>query len=228
MKNIEKEIRVLVIDDETELSEQICDHLELDGFISKSLNEPLKALEIIETYEPDIIVLDKLMPELDGIDVLNSIRKKSKEPNIPVIMLTACNTKFDKLWAFNAGVDDYISKPFDIDELSLRIKALTKRFNTKISLQREIQQNSFQIEIKGQFITLGDKEVPLTSFEFDFLTTLIERKGGTLSSSEIQIKLLNNNVSLEKINEDVTKLKSKLEYVGNKIKEVRGVGYRFI
>ncbi len=225
-KELEK-LRVLLIDDEEELTEQICDHLELEGFVTKGLNSPEETLTFIEEFRPDIVVLDRLMPVKDGIDVLSDIRKQSSKPNVPVIMLTACTTKFDKLWAFNSGVDDYLSKPFDIDELVLRLKALTKRFNMNVKLQKEIIQDSFSVEVKGQYITLGDKEVPLTSFEFEFLSKLIEKKGGTLSNEDIQMQLTSNNSSLEKIRIDITNLKNKLDYVGNKIKEVRGVGYRF-
>ncbi len=220
-------VKILIVDDEKELAGQISDSLELEGFKTRTLNNPLLIRSYIEDFDPSIILLDKLMPEKDGIDVLKEIRSDDFAKFTPIIMLTACAGKFDKIWAFKSGADDYICKPFDIDELIERVYAIKRR--SAQSQKKVIGYNGLEIAIRGQFVSVGNTEVNLTVTEFNLLKELMKRKGEVLSRKEICLQVLGKEYTVERtVDVHIVSLRRKLKHVGEKIKTVRGVGYRLV
>lgn len=220
-------VRALIVDDERELAQQISETLEIEGFVTKTLNNPLLVEEAISDFNPNIILLDKLMPEKDGVEVLKDLRASESFRDIPVVMLTACATKFDKIWAFKTGADDYIVKPFDVDELVERVHAIKRRGG--LSSQKVIGFDGLEIAVKGQFVTIGNTEVSLTTTEFNLLKELMKRKGEVISRKEICIQVLGKEFTVERtVDVHIVSLRKKLKHLGDKIHTVRGVGYKLI
>jgi len=121
------EIKVLILDDELELSKVICDFLTQNGFNAEFINKPKEIFKKLENFKPNVLILDKSMPKKNGIDVLKEIRSVEEYEKLPIIMLTANRNKEDEIESFQYGIDDFIGKPFDLDVLVARIEALHKR-----------------------------------------------------------------------------------------------------
>ncbi len=158
-------VKILVVDDD----ENICDllrlYLEKDGYIVKIANDGEQALDAFREFSPDLILLDIMMPKIDGFKVLEEVRKIS---SIPVIMVTAKGESFDKLQGFNLGTDDYIVKPFDAKEVLARVKAILRRSSNVTEEKQRIEFDnlvidkvSFQVKIKNKIVEMPPKELEL-------------------------------------------------------------------
>lgn len=160
--------KVLVVDDDVNICELVRIYLEKEDFEVKIANDGVRALEIFKEAAPSIVILDLMLPKIDGLSVCKEIRKIS---NIPVIMLTAKGETFDKVLGLELGADDYVVKPFDSKELVARIKAVLRRYEHKEVLQEEvvypnlaINKSNYTVRVKEEMVELAPKELELLYF----------------------------------------------------------------
>lgn len=224
--------RVLVVDDEIRMIGFIRMNLELEGYQVVEAHNGLEALEAIRTKLPDIVLLDIMMPDLDGFETLRMLREFS---TIPVIMLTAKGEENDKVYGLELGADDYITKPFGPRELSSRIKAVLRRAEMPSSAPSQAVlriDDRLQVDFNRREVIVNDKHVKLRPTEYRLLYHLIENAGWTIPHDQILAKVwgyeyrdeahyvrLYVNYLREKIEEDPANPKY--------ILTERGVGYRF-
>ena len=168
---------ILVVDDEPELVQNLEYRLRQQGFrVSSALNGRTALMQIGRSPIPDLILLDLMLPDMKGTDILRRIRANSETAHIPVIMVTAMGEEIDRVLGFELGVDDYVVKPFSSRELLLRIRAVIRRnkdspSNVRLHLGRlSIDPDAYQVRI-------DDREIPLTALEFRLLHTLVQRRG---------------------------------------------------
>ncbi|NUQ02538.1 MAG: response regulator transcription factor [Anaerolineae bacterium] len=225
--------RILVVDDEPRMINFIRMNLELDGHQVLEAHNGLEALEVVRTRLPDIILLDVMMPELDGFETLRMLREFS---SLPVIMLTAKGEENDKVYGLELGADDYITKPFGPRELSSRIKAVLRRADMPASTPDEAVlriDDRLSVDFNRREVIVNDERIKLRPTEYRLLYHLIENAGWTVSHDQLLAKVwgyeyrdeahyvrLYVNYLREKIEEDP----SHPRYILTE----RGVGYRFI
>ncbi len=214
---------ILVVDDELLIRNVIKEYLLNEGYKVLEAEDGFDALRVLSDNKVDLIVLDIMMPKMDGFTCLSEIRKTK---NIPVIMLSARKEETDKLSSFDLGVDDYVTKPFSPKELVARVKAHLKRTATN---EENYTYKNLKVDYKGRKVTINDKEVNLTPKEYELLTYFIENKGIALSREQ----LLNSVWDYDYYGDDRTvdthikMLRKSLGDYRNLIKTIREVGYKY-
>ena len=218
---------ILLVDDDQRLRELLKDYLSeknFQVFTSEDFNE---AKEILEFFIFDLIILDRMMPTGDGINLIKDIKKASKTP---IIMLTAMGENNDKIDGLKTGTDDYLSKPFEPEELFLRINNLLKLYENVNNTELLFSFGNFIYNTKTNSLTLNDKEIYLTEGENNLLLKLINNRNNTLSREQLAEKEFDES-ELRKVDVGVTRLRQKIEKTPKQpkyIKTIRGQGYMLI
>ena len=176
-------IRVLIVDDEPLILKGLRFSLEQEGYQVEEAMDGERALQMAETGNYDLILLDVMLPKMSGMEVLRNIREES---SIPVIMLTAKGDDMDKILGLEYGADDYMVKPFNILEVKARIRTVLRRFaQTQKEVNNSIQIRDISIDLFSRTVVRGGTEIPLTSKEFDLLYTLVEQPGRVFGRAEL-------------------------------------------
>ncbi|MEM7672229.1 MAG: response regulator transcription factor [Verrucomicrobiota bacterium] len=223
--------RILVIDDEPDVTELIGYRLKQDSYTVEILQDPLMIMGKARDFHPDLFILDIMMPELNGLQICRMIRSDTTLKNTPIIFLTARGDTDDRIKGLETGADDYISKPFNVKELSLRIQSIFKRIgNSGTKTTTQIQVGPVAIDEELHKLTVDGEEVELTATEFRLLKLLMERRGRVQTRENLLINVWNYDSDIETrtVDTHVRRLREKLGEDVNIIETVRGVGYRVI
>ena len=219
--------KILITEDDEGIISFIKAELEHEGFSTIEARTGRDALELYESENPDLVLLDLMLPELNGFEVLRRIRKSS---NVPVIIETARDESFDKINGLNSGADDYIAKPFDIEELIARINAVLRRTNSQ-NKSHSIIINELELNIDSLSVKVNGKNINMSKTEFMILKLLMENSDKVLSRNDIIDNVWGKDHYIDINTVDVyvgylmNKIKSNKEY--EYIKTVRGAGYMF-
>lgn len=218
--------KILVIDDEPSILNVVTAYLRSEGYDYQTAGDGVEGLSLIKTYIPDLIILDIMLPKLDGIEVLSQLRRES---NAYVIMLTARAEETDKLVGLSVGADDYLTKPFSPRELMARIKAALRRYQKPTSDEdRKIYSfDHVRIDSGSRRAWVVENEIDLTSLEFDLLVALADHHGMVLSRQQLLENVWGYDYfgDMRVVDVHIGHLRQKL---GNSfIETVRGAGYRF-
>jgi len=174
-------MKILLIEDEVRLAKNICTGLRQEGYVIDMVHDGLQGLDLAQTGEYDLLILDLMLPSLGGLDISKKLR--SEKINTPILMLTAKSTLDDKVLGLNTGADDYLTKPFDFEELLARIKALLRR---PLQYQPEIiTKNNFTIDTKNQSIFYKNKEILLSQKEYQVLEFLVKNTKKWVAKEEL-------------------------------------------
>ncbi|MBE6781134.1 MAG: response regulator transcription factor [Ruminococcaceae bacterium] len=197
------------------------------GFKIKSFERPSLFWSALEEEMPELLLLDLMLPEEDGLKILNKLRSRSETKNLPVILLTAKGTEYDKVIGFDCGADDYITKPFSLLELTARIKALLRRADAKRD-RNEYQVGKLTVIPAKHIVKADGKDVCLTFKEFELLCLLVSDIGTVFTREDILRKVWGIEFDGENRTVDVhiRTLRTKLEDCGELIETVRGIGYK--
>lgn len=220
---------VLIVDDKFSVTRLVTDYLSSKGYRTLTAWDGNQALTKARIHHPDIILLDIMMPHMDGFEFIKAYRKES---NTPIILLTARVEETDKVIGLGLGADDYVTKPFGMAELAARINAVLRRSDSSQIQNKIIQFGSLRIDSEKFKVSLNDKEITLTPTEFQLLLTLTKNPGRVFTREQILCEIQGDTYdSLEKtINVHIRNLRVKIEEdPGNPkyIQTVFGVGYRF-
>ncbi|MDM0932128.1 response regulator transcription factor [Clostridium perfringens] len=223
--------KVLIVDDEEHIRELIKFNLKKEGYDIEVAINGVEALNIIREIKFDLILLDLMLPEIDGLEVCKEIRRNEETSDIPVMMITAKGEEFDKVLGLELGADDYITKPFSIRELMARVKALLRRSNVKKE-ENIIKFGDVVVNFKTREVTKGTQNVELTLKEFELLKLLIKNKGNILTRELLLDKIWGYEYIGETRTVDVhiRHLRKKIESDDKNpqyIQTIRGVGYKF-
>lgn len=218
--------KILIVDDEPKIAELIKKYAVFEGYETKEVNDGMSAIEICKKESFDMIIMDIMMPELDGFSAVREIRKTS---NVPVIMLSARGEEYDRIHGFEVGADDYVIKPFSPKELMMRVGAILKRANTKEQENSVIKAYGIEVDVDARIVRIDGKKLELTPKEYDLLTFLIKNQGIALSRE----KIISNVWGYDYFGDDRTLdthiklLRKNLGKYSKYIVTLRGVGYRF-
>jgi len=223
------EIKIVVVEDETDILDLVTYHLEQEGFSVSGFCEGATALSAIEEQQPDLVVLDLMLPEMSGTEICKQLKQTDTTRNIPVLILTAKGEEIDRVVGFELGADDYVTKPFSPRELVLRVKAILKRVHPQPSGADVMRLDGLTIDVAGHSVLLEDTPVDLTATEFKLLVTLVERKGRVQTRDGLLQTVWGYDYPgfTRTVDTHMRRLRSKLGTWGDHIETVRGVGYRF-
>ena len=215
------------VDDDNTIREIEVYTLEQTGFNARGFADGISMLEALKTEIPELIILDIMMPELDGIEVLKRLRSDSKYKDIPVIMATAKGTEMDKIGGLNSGADDYLVKPFGVMEMVARVNAVLRR-TTKAEPIDDITVGAITLKEKEHKVIVNSKKIELTHKEFEMLKFFMLNPGMVFSRDRLMSEIWGMDYIGETRTVDmhIKTLRQKLGNAGGQIKTVIGVGYR--
>lgn len=226
MTNNARRGRVLVVEDEEDIRNLIVMHLSREGHEVQSCANGREALRLLKNEKFNLAVLDWMLPELSGVEVIRELRKVSDHNSLAILMVTAKATNADLILGLEAGADDYLVKPFELSVLTARARALLRRTETREASTRlelgplVIDESAHEARLEGQIISL-------TPYEFKLLTALVQNKGRVLTRDQLIAEVQGDVAVVERaIDTHVFGLRKKLGECGELIETVRGVGYR--
>ncbi len=221
--------RILVIDDEKDLIELVRYNLEKEGYAVRSAQDGESGLAAAKKDLPDLILVDLMLPGIDGLDVCRALRSDDRTARIPVIMLTAKSDESDRVLGLELGADDYVTKPFSPRELLARIKAVMRRSSSAQPASDLIRRGTLTIDMTRRTVTCAGEPILLTATEFRLLHYFASHSGHVFSRAQLIDGAMGRDVSVEErtIDVHITGLRRKLGNCGDWIETVRGFGYRF-
>ncbi len=223
--------RILVVDDEQDILELIRYNLSREGYQIEAVKSGEEAIKIARDRHPDLIILDLMLPGIDGLDVCRLLKNESRTADIPIIMLTAKGEDSDVVTGLELGADDYMVKPFSPKELIARVRTILRR-RARAAEEKEVKIlviENMKIDPSKHKVTIGKEEVDLTATEFALLLFLAKRPGWVFTRTQIinGIKGDDYPVTDRSVDVQILNLRKKLGEMGKYIETVRGVGYRF-
>jgi two-component system phosphate regulon response regulator PhoB len=222
--------RILVVDDEPDITALVAYHLAKAGYrVSTAANGP-DALKAAREERPDVVILDIMLPTVSGYDVLGEMRKREETKEIGVILLTARRDEADRIRGLSLGADDYLTKPFSPQELTLRVQALLRRLGSPaITAGSTLTAGTVAIDRSSHRVTVNGVELDLTATEYKLLLTLVERRGRVQSRPQLleTVWEAQPDIQTRTVDMHVQRLRTKLGEAGSMIETVRGFGYRF-
>ena len=223
---------ILVVDDEADLVELVSYNLKKEGFAVDTASDGETALSKVKKGKYDLIILDLMLPGMQGIELCRTLRAGMKTSGIPIIMLTARSEEVDKILGLEMGADDYMTKPFSPRELAARVKAVLRRFTEKPVIEKIMKIGDIEIDRERYTVTIRGKSVKLSATEFKLLLFLAERRGKVFSRGQLLDAVWRDEAFVEPRTVDVhiRRLRSNIEADPAEpryIKTMRGIGYLF-
>jgi len=226
--------KILVVDDEKDLVELIAYNLEKEGYsVFKAYNGE-EALQVAESQKPDLVILDLMLPGMQGMEVCQLIRKNPAISTLPIIMVTAKGDEIDRILGLEMGADDYITKPFSVRELLARVRAVIRRFQASARQQpkKTFEFQGLRIDFTSHLVTINGQKVELSPTEFKILTFLAQHPGRVYTRDQILDHAWGDATFVEPRTVDVhiRRLRGRIEKDVSEpryIQTVRGIGYKF-
>ena len=224
-------VKILIIEDEPDIRRNLEYNLGREGFNASSVATLDGAYEKIYSKKFDLILLDLMLPDGSGLDFCKKIKSNSETETIPVVILTAKDDEVDKVVGFELGADDYVTKPFSVRELILRVKAILKRSDTKTKevLEVERQFGDLKIDVDSHEVHVDSQLIELTALEFRLLKELVDKRGRVQSRDQLLSEVwgYNAEVTTRTVDTHIKRLREKLGSMGKYVQTIRGVGYKF-
>jgi len=223
-------VKILVIEDEPDIRRNLEYNLSREGFSVSGAASISEAKLILNSDFFNLILLDLMLPDGSGLDLCKSIKSDAKTESTPIIILTAKDDEVDRVVGFELGADDYVTKPFSVRELILRVKAVLKRGTKKREIvEVERQFADLKIDVDSHEVHVDDKKINLTALEFRLLRQLVDRRGRVQSRDQLLSDVwgYSSEVTTRTVDTHVKRLREKLGPMGKYVQTIRGVGYKF-
>ncbi|MFO7561614.1 MAG: response regulator transcription factor [Enhygromyxa sp.] len=221
---------ILIVEDEQDLLDTLEFNLQREGYATRRAASGRAGLDAAALEPPpDMILLDLMLPDMPGTEVCRQLRASERTRMVPIIMLTARGDELDRVVGFEVGADDYVTKPFSVRELLLRIRAVLRRVSGPVEAPERMQTGELEIDIASHRVWVGGEEIRLTALEFRLLATLLTRAGRVQTRDTLLADVwgMHAGLTTRTVDTHVTRLRKKLGVVGGYIETLRGVGYRF-
>ena len=220
---------IYLLEDDDSIRKLVIYALQSQNFEAKGFDTPTRFWAAMREEKPKLVLLDIMLPEQDGISILQQLRAQQATRHLPVIIITAKNTEYDRVEGLDAGADDYISKPFGMMEMVSRVRAVLRRTDTGGNV-KVLESGSLRVCPERHEVSVDGREVVLTYKEFQLICFLMENRGLVLTRDALMSKIWGLAAERENRTLDVhiRTLRAKLGSAGNAIETVRGVGYRFV
>lgn len=225
----QKPKKILVVDDESDVTDLVAYHLKAKGFVVQAINDPNRSVGAARSFVPDLVILDVMMPELNGLQICRMLRADPALSRVPIIFLTAKAEENDRVQGLEIGADDYISKPFSIKELILRIQTILRRLaDPRAEGAAKLSVGGIVLDVERHEVSVGGQPVELTATEFKLLRLLLERRGRVQTREHLLLNVWNYETEIETrtVDTHVRRLREKLGAEADWLETIRGVGYR--
>ena len=221
--------RIFIVEDEPDLRDTLSFNFENEGFKVSSFPDGEKCLTSVKKNKPDLIILDLMLPGINGLDVCREIRSEEETNDVSIIMLTAKGEEIDRIVGFELGADDYVTKPFSVRELILRVKVLLKKRSDNQSAEKILEYGPVKMNLDAHSVLVDDIDVVLTALEFKLLKHLLKRRGRVQTRDQLlgDVWGYSSEVTTRTVDTHIKRLREKLGSTGDLIQTIRGVGYRF-
>ena len=223
-------MNILVIEDEPDIRKTLEYNISREGHKVLTAGSLHDAEKILQSQSLSLVLLDLMLPDGSGLDFCRKLKTNSKTESIPVIILTAKDDEVDKVVGFELGADDYVTKPFSVRELILRIKAVLKRGEVKKDIvEVERQFGDLKIDIESHEVYVDEMQIELTALEFKLLNQLVETRGRVQSRDQLLSEVwgYSAEVTTRTVDTHIKRLRNKLGSMGKYVQTIRGVGYKF-
>ena len=223
-------MNILVIEDEPDIRKTLEYNISREGHKVLTAGSLHDAEKILQSQSLSLVLLDLMLPDGSGLDFCRKLKTNSKTESIPVIILTAKDDEVDKVVGFELGADDYVTKPFSVRELILRIKAVLKRGEVKKDIvEVERQFGDLKIDIESHEVYVDEMQIELTALEFKLLNQLVETRGRVQSRDQLLTDVwgYSAEVTTRTVDTHIKRLRNKLGSMGKYVQTIRGVGYKF-
>lgn len=219
---------ILVVDDEKDMVKLVDNYLSKDGYLVIGAKNGHEGIDLAVKQHPDLILLDIMLPKIDGWDVCKRLKSTSETAHIPIIMLTAKAQESDKILGLEIGADDYITKPFNLRELAARVKTVLRRFEPPAK-KLGLKAGELDINYSGRSVSINNKEIELTNTEFNLLWHMANRPGRVISRDDLITAGRGEDAMVidRTIDVHIASLRKKLGKYKNSIQTIRSVGYKF-
>lgn len=220
--------RVVVVEDEAGISEVLRYNLEKEGFEVETQVRGDEALDAIRKDPPDLLLLDLMLPGMDGLELTRALKRDPATSRLPIVMLTAKADEVDRIVGLELGADDYVSKPFSPREVVLRVKAVLRRLSSDEETSEVLELGGIRLDVPAHRLWVGDEEVTLTATEFRLLKLLMERCGRVQSRSRLLTDVWGyaDDIDSRTVDTHIRRLRRKLGPEADRVETVIGVGYR--
>ncbi len=217
---------IYFVEDDANIRKLVCYALEKEGYAVKGCSLPSEFWQEIKKEKPQLILLDIMLPEEDGLSILGKLQSDSATSNIPVIMITAKGSEFDKVTGLDMGADDYIAKPFGMTELASRVRAVLRRYG-KTNKSKEYKIGNLYVNPEKHIIEVSGKEITLSFKEYTLLMVLLEAEGNVVSRDTLITRVWGEFYDESRtLDVHIRKLRVKLETAGDLVQTVKNIGYK--
>ena len=222
--------KILIIEDEPDIRKTLEYNISREGYEVISTSSLSEARQNLESSSFSLLLLDLMLPDGSGLDLFRELKQDKSKSSMPVIILTAKDDEVDKVVGFELGADDYVTKPFSVRELILRVKAVLKRGVSKsdnVEVQRQFGE--LKIDVDSHEVFVNDDHVSLTALEFKLLRQLVDRRGRVQSRDQLLSDVwgYSSDVTTRTVDTHIKRLREKLGDMGKYVQTIRGVGYKF-
>lgn len=221
--------KIYIIEDEPDIRDTLVYNFEQEHFLVNSSGKGLEGFEEIKKNKPDVVILDLMLPDISGLEICRMLKNDDLLKNISIIMLTAKGDEVDRIVGFELGADDYVTKPFSIRELILRVKVLQKKQNGIVDSDKLLEIGMISMDLDAHSVSIDKKQVTLTALEFKLLKHLAQRKGRVQTRDQLlgDVWGYSAEVTTRTVDTHIKRLREKLGSACSYIQTIRGVGYRF-
>ena len=222
--------KILIIEDEPDIRKTLEYNISREGYEVISASSLSEARQNLESSSFSLLLLDLMLPDGSGLDLFRELKQDKSKSSMPVIILTAKDDEVDKVVGFELGADDYVTKPFSVRELILRVKAVLKRGVSKSdNVEVERQFGELKIDVDSHEVFVNDEQVSLTALEFKLLRQLVDRRGRVQSRDQLLSDVwgYSSDVTTRTVDTHIKRLREKLGDMGKYVQTIRGVGYKF-
>ena len=222
--------KILIIEDEPDIRKTLEYNISREGYEVISASSLSEARQNLESSSFSLLLLDLMLPDGSGLDLFRELKQDKSKSSMPVIILTAKDDEVDKVVGFELGADDYVTKPFSVRELILRVKAVLKRGVSKsdnVEIQRQFGE--LKIDVDSHEVFVNDEQISLTALEFKLLRQLVDRRGRVQSRDQLLSDVwdYSSDVTTRTVDTHIKRLREKLGDMGKYVQTIRGVGYKF-
>ena len=222
--------KILIIEDEPDIRKTLEYNISREGYEVISASSLSEARQNLESSSFSLLLLDLMLPDGSGLDLFRELKQDKSKSSMPVIILTAKDDEVDKVVGFELGADDYVTKPFSVRELILRVKAVLKRGGSKsdnVEVQRQFGE--LKIDVDSHEVFVNDEPISLTALEFKLLRQLVDRRGRVQSRDQLLSDVwgYSSDVTTRTVDTHIKRLREKLGDMGKYVQTIRGVGYKF-